>query len=163
MDLFRHRLVFIVCIFYTTITSGRSEPSCSKFDYEEKLLEKMIKLEIKVDQMEKGYTESKADIAEEKKKVQEETKAMKATIEQFVEDGAQKLTTMEDDVKKETERMVKDVNDASSATERTLQENEAKLMRLSTDLRVFQNETIRDLTGKYVTLMFLYVSSFLGF
>jgi hypothetical protein len=33
------------------MAAARNEPACSKFDYEEKLLEKMIRMEIKMEQM----------------------------------------------------------------------------------------------------------------
>jgi hypothetical protein len=42
---------FAIFILYATQVSMASEPVCSKFSYEEKILEKMIRTEIKVETM----------------------------------------------------------------------------------------------------------------
>ena len=48
---------------------------------------------------------------------------------------------MENDMKNVGEKMVQYIINSTSAMELSLQQNEAKLMRLSADLRMFQNET----------------------
>jgi uncharacterized protein YicC (UPF0701 family) len=44
------------------VAVARNEPACSKFDYEEKLLEKMIRMEVKMEQMVNEIKETKDDV-----------------------------------------------------------------------------------------------------
>jgi gas vesicle protein len=44
------------------VSAARTEPTCSKFDYEEKLLEKMIRMEIKMEQMVNEIKKTKDDV-----------------------------------------------------------------------------------------------------
>ena len=119
----------------------------------------MVRIEFKLERMEKGFNEVKADILEEKQKVQtlgetilnqvqEETEKMNDKIEGSIKHNSTKLAAMEKDMKNVGEKMVQDVMKATSAMELSLQQNEAKLMRLSADLRVFQNETLSNVTSK---------------
>ena len=159
MDLLTSKIVIIFYLSCVFISSDCLEPHCSKFHYEEKLLEKMVRIEFKLERMEKGFNEVKADILEEKQKVQalgetilnqvqEETGKMKDKIEGSIKHSSTKLAAMEKDMKNVEEKMVQDVMKATSAMQLSLQQNEAKLMRLSADLRMFQNETLSNVTSK---------------
>ncbi|XP_060554324.1 adiponectin-like [Ruditapes philippinarum] len=56
-------LFVIVGLFcHQYVAAARNEPACSKFDYEEKLLEKMIRMEIKMEQMVNQIKKTKDDV-----------------------------------------------------------------------------------------------------
>jgi uncharacterized protein YicC (UPF0701 family) len=53
---------YVVFFCHQHVAVARNEPACSKFDYEEKLLEKMIRMEIKMEQMVNEIKKTKDDV-----------------------------------------------------------------------------------------------------
>lgn len=71
-----HALFISLVLSLSTTSSSATEPHCSKFHYEEQLLEKMIRTEFKVEQMEKRAMET-FDL------VEKTLDNLKATVEDF--------------------------------------------------------------------------------
>ncbi|XP_052791021.1 uncharacterized protein LOC128225024 [Mya arenaria] len=89
------KLVCLLIICSTTAT--RAEPECSRFHYEEKTLEKMVRLEFLMEQFknemgnfrkekEDTFTEIKKDVANDMKKVRDSVEADKATLARTLSD-----------------------------------------------------------------------------
>ncbi|XP_053388698.1 uncharacterized protein LOC123547813 [Mercenaria mercenaria] len=74
------KFVAAFVIFVTTFRYSISEPHCSKFHYEEKLLEKMIRLEISVEAMKKETEESRNQVTTTLGNLQTERSTWKETL-----------------------------------------------------------------------------------
>ncbi|XP_053400226.1 collagen alpha-2(VIII) chain-like [Mercenaria mercenaria] len=88
MDIFIF-LIFAATIEYKSMMVAAKEPACSKFDFEEKLLEKVIRLEIKVEQ------------------IVEEMKKTTTDVEQRVENAENDAVKFQEDIKKTMNTMEK--------------------------------------------------------
>jgi leucyl-tRNA synthetase len=65
------------------VAAARNEPACSKFDYEEKLLEKMIRSEIKMEQMVNEIKKTKDDVLAITNDVTQTVKNAEHNIQEF--------------------------------------------------------------------------------
>ncbi|XP_045205567.2 complement C1q-like protein 2 [Mercenaria mercenaria] len=88
MDIFI-LLIFAATIEYKSMMVAAKEPACSKFDFEEKLLEKVIRMEIKVEQIVEEMKKTKTDMT--KRVTNAENNAIK-----FQEDIKKTMNTMEE-------------------------------------------------------------------
>ena len=75
--------LIVMCII-SSINAASLEPICSKFSYEEQLLEKMVRLEFFVENMDKdvkaSVTENRNEMSDQKFQI---SKNMTATIDDF--------------------------------------------------------------------------------
>ena len=70
------------------------EPHCSKFPYEEALLEKLVRLEFKVEQMDSGIRAVQENVIEELnklKKEREESVAFQKQLEEEIRENPNKM------------------------------------------------------------------------
>jgi hypothetical protein len=72
-------------ILMTVVVTCSSEPQCSKFHYEEKLLEKMIRTEILVENMKKQINDIETRVTGELAKLKDDTVIWKVEIEAMQE------------------------------------------------------------------------------
>ncbi|XP_060596146.1 uncharacterized protein LOC132750219, partial [Ruditapes philippinarum] len=96
------------------ITSSVSEPQCSKFPYEEKLLEKMIRLEISVEAM--------------KKEIEKSRNQARTTLDDLKEERI----IWENDLKAKSDKRSTDLAAAIQETKSTVQE-ELKTLKVEKD------------------------------
>ena len=123
------------------------EPHCSKFSYDEALLEKMIRTEVKFEQFQADFTVLREDV--------------KSTMKQMANDFQKVMDTV-DGTLKEIQRERKDLHDEIATISQTTQaeveafmknsndvfaEKEKQIERMSTDLRDFYTDLPRNLTG----------------
>lgn len=85
------------------------EPHCSRFHYEEKTLEKMIRLEIFVDKL-------RAEIEETSKR----TSDMLDNLQKLKLQFSNELTDLQDEVRKELEKQITDVSNLKGKYHSTL-------------------------------------------
>ena len=117
--------------FLVLIASAKgTEPQCSRFAYEEALLEKMVRLEFKIEQMETGIKETEKNVKAELGKLHDERNDLKT----FLQTATQGI-----------ERMTGDL-------ELNRNQNEAKFVRMSEDLRIFRNESVHSILGKILKI-----------
>ncbi|XP_060582042.1 uncharacterized protein LOC132738551 isoform X3 [Ruditapes philippinarum] len=83
-------------ILLTVITACSSEPHCSKFHYEEKLLEKMVRTEILVENMKKHLDDIEARVTGALAKLKEDTTTWKGEIEEMQENSKTNLVTLQE-------------------------------------------------------------------
>ena len=116
--------------FGSNILVFGQEPHCNKFSFEEQLLEKMVRLEFKVENMFNSISKSQSDI----------------------EDLALKVNKELDVILKEKERMMaqltehktvtgKQVVDVGKEMAHQLKDFENKMVRFSGDLQELRNQT----------------------
>ena len=140
---------FIVLIVLTVVNC--SEPMCSKFDYQEQLLEKMIRTEIKVETMEKSIKTTQTemmtvlkslqiDINSELNKTQNEIKDQLKTLS-----GERKM--FEDEIATFKKESFDKINTAISTMETSFKQMEGQIGRMSEDLVKLENDTVKRLTG----------------
>ena len=55
-------LIFLSCLGIAQCLSLGAEPRCSRFHYEEQVLEKMIRLEVKVEEIEKRISQTNHNV-----------------------------------------------------------------------------------------------------
>ncbi|XP_045206863.2 uncharacterized protein LOC123559113 [Mercenaria mercenaria] len=117
MEFKRLRFFFLVCLFLTPTVS---EPVCSKFAYEEQLLEKMVRVEFNVGQMEKEIKNTNSLVLESLKqlkqnweKVVEESEALKTEVRKVLNDNEVKAS--------------KTIKDLRAGTAKTLEEYDNKI------------------------------------
>ncbi|XP_060606093.1 uncharacterized protein LOC132758433 isoform X3 [Ruditapes philippinarum] len=97
-------------IILTVIVACSSEPHCSKFHYEEKLLEKMIRTEILVENMKKHIDDIEARVTGVLAKLKEDTTTLKGEIEEMQENSAN-LITLQEKAKSELDKNMQAVQD----------------------------------------------------
>ena len=73
-------MIVIGVVFLPIICIRASEPQCSKFHYEEKLLEKMIRLEISVEAMKKDIDKSRHQVTTALENLQNERNIIEETL-----------------------------------------------------------------------------------
>ena len=134
-------LFFLTIVYVSLNTCYGSEPVCSKFHYEEQLLEKSIRTQIFVETMNK-----------EMKTIQDEVKNTLQRFETDIKDELQNVINERDSLKTHIETLktesVEQIMSASSKMENTFKMQEAKITRMSEDFREMQNGTIERLKGK---------------
>ncbi|XP_053400652.1 uncharacterized protein LOC128557363 [Mercenaria mercenaria] len=116
---------FILSILLLTPTT--SEPVCSKFAYEEQLLEKMVKVEFNVGQMEKEIKntnilvlESLQQLKQNWEKVTDESKAMEMKARKVLNENEEKIT--------------KEIDDLRAGKAKAAEEYDEKIMRFPSSL-----------------------------
>ncbi|XP_060554322.1 complement C1q-like protein 3 [Ruditapes philippinarum] len=62
MHFLKYLSAYVVLFCHQHVTAAGNEPACSKFDYEEKLLGKMIRMEVKMEQMVNEIKKTKDDV-----------------------------------------------------------------------------------------------------
>ena len=150
-------MVTYMLLFQSFIISEATEPLCSKFHYEEQLLEKMIRTEIKVETMhqENKKTEDKVTTTLEtmQKDFQDNQKHSESTIKQQLDN----LSTEKEAFKTELETLMNEskteVSRATDTVADTLRQQEAQIARMSQDFRKLENDTIEKLKGMFTFLM----------
>ena len=130
-------LFFAIVFFCSNIWVFGQEPHCNKFSFEEQLLEKMVRLEFKVENMFNSISKSQSDI----------------------EDLALKVNNQLDVILKENERMTsqmtehktdigKQIVDVGKEMAHQLNDFENKMVRFSGDLQELRNQTASNIEGK---------------
>ena len=134
-------LFFIIIFFSSNILVFGQEPHCNKFSFEEQLLEKMVRLEFKVENMFNGISKSQSDIV----------------------DLALKVNNQLDVILKEKERMMsqltehktdtgKQIVDVGKEMAHQLNDFKNKIARFSGDLQELRNQTASSTEGKQYIL-----------
>ncbi|XP_060582039.1 heavy metal-binding protein HIP-like [Ruditapes philippinarum] len=98
-------------IIITVIVACSSEPHCSKFHYEEKMLEKMIRTEILVENMKKQIDDMETRITGALAKLSEDTATWKGEIETMQESSKTNLITLQEKAKSELDKNMQAVQD----------------------------------------------------
>ncbi|XP_060591448.1 uncharacterized protein LOC132746351 [Ruditapes philippinarum] len=103
-------LVFVKIIL---ITSGHpherrenDEPICSKFDYEEKLLEKMIRMEMKMEKIIEEVKDKEKDVMTIATDVSQRVSNMENNAIQFQRDVNRTMIGLSDNFEEETAKLV---------------------------------------------------------
>lgn len=123
------------------------EPTCSPFDYDKKLLEKMIRMEISFENVkrivesanenvDKGLTELKSD----RDGVQSEVESLKTDVHLMKNELKEFIQTLKQDVQTEDEKRNRQMTDV-------FQQQQAIITRMSADLFELKNKTIAEITG----------------
>jgi hypothetical protein len=97
-------------ILITVIAACSSEPHCSKFHYEEKLLEKMIRTEILVENTKKQMADIETRVTGALAKLSEDTATWKVEIE-ALQDNSANLITLQEKAKSELDKNMQAVQD----------------------------------------------------
>ena len=134
-------LIFFFLVMCTAAANGEFEPKCSKFDFEERTLEKLVRLEhqmelhtARLEKMEKRLENRQEKMEHDKIKALEQlSKAREHLVKEFDE--------MAINLTEEQSRQVKKIEDLMDANSNTF-------ARMSRDLRTLTNETITDIRGK---------------
>jgi hypothetical protein len=98
-------------IILTVIVACSSEPQCSKFHYEEELLEKMIRTEILVENMKKQMDDIETRVTRALAKLNEDTTTWKGEIETMQESSKANLITLQEKAKSELDKNMQAVQD----------------------------------------------------
>jgi hypothetical protein len=107
-------MLFVLLIFVKIIliTSGHpherrenDEPICSKFDYEEKLLEKMIRMEMKMEKIIEEVKDKEKDVMTIATDVSQRVSNMENNAIQFQHDVNQTMIELSDNFKEETVKL----------------------------------------------------------
>lgn len=93
-----HKIIVLLVLFLQE--QVHCEPHCSKFHYEEKTLEKIIRLEILVDKL-------RAEIDDTSKR----TSDMLGDLQKLKLQFSNELTDLQEQVRKELEKQITDVSD----------------------------------------------------
>jgi hypothetical protein len=93
------------------IVACSSEPHCSKFHYEEKLLEKMIRTEMFVENMKKQIDDIEARVTGALAELKEDTVTWKGEIETMQESSEANLITLQEKAKSELDKNMQAVQD----------------------------------------------------
>ena len=140
MELIFANLFFLTIVSISLNTCSGSEPVCSKFHYEEQLLEKSIRTQIFVETMNK-----------EMKNIQDEVKNTLQQFETDIKTELQNVINERDSLKQQIETLktesVEQIMSASSKMENVFKIQEAQIARMSNDFREMQNGTIERLKG----------------
>jgi gas vesicle protein len=83
MHFLSYLFVNVGLICHQHVAAARNEPACSKFDYEEKLLEKMIRMEVKMEQMVNEIKITKDDVLAITNDVTQTVKTAENNIHEF--------------------------------------------------------------------------------
>ncbi|XP_060582041.1 uncharacterized protein LOC132738551 isoform X2 [Ruditapes philippinarum] len=100
---------YLIILIVVVVCS--SEPHCSKFHYEEKLLEKMIRTEILVENMKKQIDDIEARVTGAIAKLNEDTAKWKGEIETMQESSKANLITLQEKAKSELDKNMQAVED----------------------------------------------------
>ena len=126
----------LICVFFLcgNVNVNGQEPHCNKFSFEEQLLEKMVRMEIKVENMFNSMAKTQLDFNDLALKVNKELHLLSKERERMKNEmNVHKADT--------SKRLV----DAATAMEHTVKDFEAKMARVSSD---FRNKTLTFLKGK---------------
>ena len=142
MDLF---LIFL--FFCSNILVFGQEPHCNKFSFEEQLLEKMVRLEFKVENMFNSISKSHSDIEDLALKVNKELDVILKEKERMIS----QLTEHKTDTSKQ-------IVDVRKEMAHQLNDFENKIVHFSGDLQKLRNQTASRTEGK---LYIFYILPFL--
>ncbi|XP_053400871.1 uncharacterized protein LOC123559119 [Mercenaria mercenaria] len=137
----------LVCLF---LTQTDSEPVCSKFAYEEQLLEKMVRVEFNVGQMEKEIKntnnlvlESLQQLKQNWEKVAKESEALKTDVRRVLNANEEKVSKEIDDLRAEMANALKENSDTAAKCEASMfVPNVAFKARSPSSLDPVENEVI---------------------
>ncbi|XP_060569749.1 heavy metal-binding protein HIP-like [Ruditapes philippinarum] len=102
----------ITClIILKLILTCSSEPHCSKFHYEEKLLEKMIRTEILVENMKKQIDDIETRVTGTLAKLNEDTVKWKGEIEAMQDNSNTSLQLLQEKAKSDLDKNMQEVQD----------------------------------------------------
>ena len=122
---------------YLMTSCNSVEPHCSKFPYEEALLEKLVRLEFKVEQMDNSIRAVQENVIEEVNKLKKEREESVAFRKQLEEDIRQNSN--------KTQALV--LNQGESVIEE-IQRNLITFNQAFSDLAIAQNRSLDKLQGK---------------
>ncbi|XP_045176030.2 heavy metal-binding protein HIP-like [Mercenaria mercenaria] len=101
--------ILLICIML--VAPCCTEPHCSKFHYEESLLEKMIRTEILVQNMKKEIGDIQNQVRESLANLKEETNTWKTEIETLQENSKTKLAELSEKASSELDKNMQKVDD----------------------------------------------------
>ena len=134
-------LFFVMVFFFNNILVFGQEPHCNKFSFEEQLLEKMVRLEFKVENMVNSISKSQSDIVDLALKVNKELDVILKEKERM----ASQLTEHKTDTGKQ-------IVDVGKEMAHQLNDFTNKMVRFSGDLQEVRNQTASNTEGKPHTL-----------
>ena len=122
------------------MTSGRChyiEAACSKFPYEEALLEKLVRLEFKVEQMDSGIRAVQEDVIEELNKLKKE-----------IEESLAFRKQLEDEIRENSNKTQELVLNRGESVIDGIQQNSILLNKAFQDMAIEQSLSLEKLRGK---------------
>ena len=141
--------VFLVSILLTVVYC--SEPICSKFDYQEQLLEKMIRTEIKVETMEKSVKTTQTEMMNVLNSLQTDIKTELNKTQNEIKDQLETFSderkAFEDEIATFKKESFDKINTAISSMDTSFKQIEGQIGRMSEDLVKPENVTVKRLKG----------------
>lgn len=151
----RTAITFIYCAIFVCLTSG-SEPSCSKFHYEEKTLEKIIRQEILVEKMKMEIEDSKQEVKAALSDLSEDRlffENFKQIVDTFLESMRKKQEESIEDFKTEV-KTLRDSGgppviafDAHKVSDKAMSDGKTIVF---TDIRINPGNGYDNITGTFV-------------
>ena len=132
--------LFFIKLFFCSnilVLAYSEEPHCNKFSFEEQLLEKMVRLEFKVENMFNSISKSQSDIEDLALKVYKELDVILKEKERMMS----QLTEHKTDTGKQ-------IVDVGKEMAHQLKDFKNKMVRLSGDLEELRNQTASNTEGK---------------
>ena len=131
--------IILLCLFANQVLA--IEPNCSKFTYDEALLEKMIRTEVKFEQFQGDFKQLREDVKLAVRQMTDDMQNMMNTVKvSLICQECQNQTTYT-----KVEQFMNDSKDE-------LDQQERRVNRLSSDLSDFYTDIHKNLTGNYVNI-----------